>query len=157
MNAECTLVYDLPKGHSYVRFSALCGYDSSCERDNPSTSGTTMEFMLSLVQSTTTVIDFDLTQLGYGVDEDVPLYDIWAKKHVGTARGTLSTEVPKHGVRLFRLGNKVADGIEHMKNDLTGDAASGAITTLQGMRLNVSAASLPEGLYIIGGRKVLVP
>lgn len=157
MNAECTLVYDLPKGHSYVRFSALCGYDSSCERDNPSSSGTTMEFMLSLVQSTTTVIDFDLTQLGYGVDEDVPLYDIWAKKHVGTARGTLSTEVPKHGVRLFRLGNKVADGIEHMKNDLTGDAASGAITTLQGMRLNVSAASLPEGLYIIGGRKVLVP
>lgn len=76
MNAECTLIYDLPKGHSYAKFKVLCGYDSSCERDNPNASGTTMEFLVSLSQPTSATISFDLTQLGYTADEEIPLYDI---------------------------------------------------------------------------------
>ena len=155
LNAECTLIYDLPKGHRYVRFSALCGYDSSCDRDNPSSSGTTMEFVLSLSQPTSSVIDFDLTTLGYDAREEVPLYDIWAKEGAGAVRGTLSVEVPKHGVKLYRLGN-------HLGNDIVPPAESGqhphtnTVTTLQGVRLHEPIETLPTGIYIVGDKKVRV-
>lgn len=157
LNAECTLIYDLPEGHDYVRFSALCGYDSSCDRDNPSVSGTTMEFFLSLTQSTSAVIGFDLTQLGYDAEEEVPLYDIWAKEHVGTARGSLNAVVPKHGVKLYRLGDNVDDAIGRVEVDSNACmAASGTICTMQGMKLDTPIECLTEGVYIIGGKKVVV-
>ena len=54
------------------------------------------------------------------------------------------------------MGDKVADGIGHMESAPTGGAASGPVTTLQGVRLNASVESLPEGIYIVEGRKVVV-
>ena len=62
---------------------------------------------------------FDLTQLGYAANEAVPVYDIWAKQNEGTATGTLSVKVPSHGVKLYRLGEKVAD--------LDGDGTVGSV------------------------------
>ena len=109
LNAQCTLVYDLPAGHTYKTFRALCGYDSSCDNDNPSTSGTTMEFFFYVTKDTP--FDFDLTQIGYSADEVVPVYDIWQHQDEGTAKGTLRASVPSHGVKLYRLGNKMTDGI----------------------------------------------
>lgn len=116
MNAQCTLVYDLPEGHRFTRFRALCGYDSSCDADNKSATGTTMEFLVytTVRQS----FDFDLTLLGYGADEAVPVFDIWARQPLGTATGTISAKVPSHGVKLLRLGDKqpTPDGIKEMKD-----------------------------------------
>jgi len=107
MNAQCTLIYDLPEGHNYKTFRALCGYDSSCDTDNTSSTGTTMEFLFYV--TTNDAYTFDLTQLGYGADEAVPVYDIWQKQSLGTATGTITTNVPSHGVKLFRLGDNKAD------------------------------------------------
>ena len=107
MNAQCTLIYDLPEGHNYKTFRALCGYDSSCDTDNTSSTGTTMEFLFYV--TTNDAYTFDLTQLGYGADEAVPVYDIWQKQSLGTATGTITTNVPSHGVKLFRMGDNKAD------------------------------------------------
>jgi hypothetical protein len=101
LNAECTLVYTLPEGHNYTAFRALCGYDSSCDTDNTSSSGTTMEFIIYTEKQSGYSID--LTQLGYKTNEEVSVYDIWAQQSVGTARNSLYSKVPTHGAKLFRL------------------------------------------------------
>ena len=152
LNAQCTLVYDLPKGHSYTTFRALCGYDSSCDTDNPSTSGTTMEFLFYVAKGQP--YTFDLTQLGYKADEQVPVYDIWAGQDLGTSAGVLTTDVPSHGVRLLRLGDNVATGITRPAAD--GVAPSGVtsqpVYDLQGRRV----VSPKHGLYVRQGQKVYV-
>lgn len=153
LNAECTLIYDLPKGHDYVKFSALCGYDSSCDRDNTSSSGTTMEFLISRSQRKAATISVDLTQFGYGADEEVPLHDIWANESAGTTSGTLSVEVPRHGVKLYRLGDKIPQGIDR---DNISYPSSPDIYTLQGMKLNNAAHELSRGIYIVEGKKMVV-
>ena len=155
LNAECTLIYDLPKGHHYVRFSALCGYDSSCDRDNTSSSGTTMEFFLSLSQPTTTTINLNLTTLGYGKEEELPIHDIWARKSVGTIRGVVSAEVPKHGVKLYRIGDNLGGGIENTAID-TGKTCPSPITTLQGTILYEPIENLSKGIYIVGHKKICI-
>ena len=153
LNAECTLIYDLPKGHDYVKFSALCGYDSSCDRDNTSSSGTTMEFLISRSQSKAATISVDLTQFGYGADEEVPLHDIWANESAGTTSGTLSVEVPRHGVKLYRLGDNIPQGIDR---ENISYLSSPDIYTLQGMKLNNAAHELSRGIYIVEGKKMVV-
>ena len=153
LNAECTLIYDLPKGHDYVKFSALCGYDSSCDRDNTSSSGTTMEFLISRSQSKAATISVDLTQFGYGADEEVPLHDIWANESAGTTSGTLSVEVPRHGVKLYRLGDNIPHGIDR---ENISYPSSPDIYTLQGMKLNNAAHELSRGIYIVEGKKMVV-
>ena len=105
LNAQCTLIYDLPEDHSFTTFRSLCGYDSSCDSDNPSSTGTTMEFFF-YVTTPDEDFTFDLTQLGYGEDEEVPVYDIWEKRDIGTFTGQLKADIPSHGVKLYRLGDK---------------------------------------------------
>lgn len=153
LNAECTLIYDLPKGHDYVKFSALCGYDSSCDRDNTSSSGTTMEFLISCSQPKAATISVDLTQFGYGADEEVPLHDIWANESAGTTSGTLSVEVPRHGVKLYRLGDNIPQGIDR---ENISYPSSPDIYTLQGVKLNNAAHELSRGIYIVEGKKMVV-
>lgn len=150
MNAQCTLVYDLPKDHSWKTFRTLCGYDSSCDRDNTSNTGTTMEFIVYVTQSQ--AYTFDLTQLGYGASEPVPLYDIWQKQSLGTATGSLSTTVPSHGVRLLRLGDNVS-GIE---GPATGQSQAEGRSA--GVSYNLSGQRVTDGyrgIVIRNGRKVL--
>lgn len=155
MNAECTLVYDLPEGHNYTKLTALCGYDSSCDTDNKSAEGTTMEFLFYAVKSDK--VSVDLTTLGYGADEDVPLYDIWAKQDAGTARGTLTVKVPSHGAKLFRLGNNVHDGINAPQTDETNSQAAfgrhdgDSTYSLSGQKVGRNA----KGIVIHKGKKIL--
>ncbi len=101
LNAECTLIYDLPAGHTYVTFQALCGYDSSCDTDNTSSDGTTMEFIIYVEQSTLTTVD--LTQFGYASDQSIAVYDCWAKEDLSPVQGSFSAEVPSHGALLLKL------------------------------------------------------
>ena len=168
MNARCTLVYDLPAGHSFKTFRALCGYDSSCDRDNTSASGTTMEFIISVVKEEPYV--FDLTTLGYAPDESVPVYDIWQKADLGTATGSITLSVPSHGVRLLRLGDGKADGIGAVS--LPDEGATSAslhagnstgVFDLTGRQVRRCTSSSPlasnpmhKGLYIVNGNKVVV-
>ena len=151
MNAQCTLVYDLPEGHSYTTFRALCGYDSSCDTDNTSTSGTTMEFIV--YAPTRPVFDFDLTQLGYAPDEAVPLHDIWANEDLGNVMGNISTTVTSHGVRLYRLGNNVYDGINGIEDVemVNGKWIDGKCYDLNGRMLNRPK----RGIYVQDGKKHL--
>ena len=144
MNAQCTLVYDLPRGHAWKTFRARCGYDSSCDTDNTSAAGTTMEFFFYV--TTPQPFTFDLTQLGYADDEAVPVYDVWALEDCEPATGTLTATVPSHGVRLFRLGDNTATAIR----DVTTGRATGEASEkpqrfdLQGRRIATPA----KGLYI---------
>lgn len=154
MNAQCTLIYDLPAGHSWKTFRALCGYDSSCDTDNSSASGTTMEFIFYVTKKET--YDFDLTQLGYGATESVPVYDIWAGEDLGTATGILSTTVPSHGVKLFRLGDKATTGIQDAKKgqatnrpSFGGVGGGPLIYNLQGQRVSADW----KGIQIQNGKK----
>ncbi|MBR0037745.1 MAG: NPCBM/NEW2 domain-containing protein [Bacteroidales bacterium] len=149
MNAQCTLIYDLPEGHNYRTFRALCGYDSSCDTDNTSSSGTTMEFLFYVTAKSG--YDFDLTQLGYAAGETVPVYDIWAKQSVGSAVGTLNVEVPSHGVKLYRLGDKEPVSLSVVSDLKSGNRSkTTAVYDLQG-RPSVSA----KGLQIRNGRVIM--
>ena len=163
LNAECTLIYDLPAGHNYKTFRALCGYDSSCDTDNTSSSGTTMEFLVYVAQNEGYSVD--LTQFGYGADEAVPVYDIWAKEHLGTATGSISAKVPSHGVKLFRLGDNVADGIKAPPTAPEGASVDETIVSPPGdergafYRLDGTALSYEptaKGLYIKQGKKLYI-
>ena len=149
LNAQCTLVYDLPKGHSYKTFRALCGYDSSCDTDNTSSTGTTMEFIFYVTKGEP--FTFDLTQLGYSPTEAVPVYDIWAKESLDAATGTVTASVPSHGVRLFRLGNNVPTAIGSLPADKSSVGTS-RMFDLQGRPVATPA----RGIYINNGRKIVV-
>jgi hypothetical protein len=153
----------LPADHNYKTFRALCGYDSSCDNDNKSTSGTTMEFLFYVIKNQ--AFEFDLTQLGYGATESVPVYDIWAKESLGTVTGTINTSVPSHGVRLLRLGQKATTGIEAVEKDELQTSKSKTHSTdiydLQGRHVSSrstlqAAGHLSSGVYIIDSKKVMV-
>ncbi|MBQ8938115.1 MAG: NPCBM/NEW2 domain-containing protein [Prevotella sp.] len=141
MNAQCTLVYDLPAGHQWKTFRALCGYDSSCDTDNPSSTGTTMEFIFYV--SKNEPFTFDLAQLGYQPTEAVPVHDVWSGQDLGTATGLLTTAVPSHGVKLFRLGQKA-------------DTEAAAIRTVEGSAAQHSPLDAPR-LFDLQGRPVATP
>ena len=152
MNAQCTLIYDLPAGHSWKTFRALCGYDSSCDSDNGATTGTTMEFVFYVTKNE--AFTFDLTQLGYAADaaQTIPVYDIWAKEDVGYAvNATLTTTVPSHGVKLFRLGEKATTGIQDVKKGQATNVspANGLIYNLQGQRVGANW----KGIQVQNGKK----
>ncbi len=150
LNAQCTLVYNLPEDHNYKTFRALCGYDSSCDTDNPNASGTTMEFFYYVTKAQT--FSFDLTRLGYGADEQVPLYDIWEKQTLTPATGTIKTTVPSHGVKLFRLGDNepVDDGVNHAPAAIR-PATDSRCYSLQG----VHTSEPSKGVYIVHGKKYI--
>ena len=148
MNAQCTLVYDLPEGHQWTTFRALCGYDSSCDTDNTSSTGTTMEFIFYVIGAST--YDFDLTQLGYAESEAVPVYDIWAKESLDTATGAIRTKVPTHGVRLFRLGDNVVSAVEPVSGQ--HHTTTGTYYNLQGQVVDKPS----KGLYIQNGKKIVL-
>ena len=162
MNAQCTLIYDLPADHTFKTFRALCGYDSSCDTDNHSTSGTTMEFIFYVTQSNPFV--FDLTSLGYAADEAVPVHDIWEQTDLQPATGVITTAVPSHGVKLFRLGNNQPDGISvlpatplqpatpQVSASSSETSSSPAAYTLQGLPASPSA----HGVVIQQGRKFVM-
>ena len=140
MNAQCTLLYNLPVGHKYKTFRALCGYDSSCDTDNPNTTGTTMVFYVYAKKSES--YSFDLTDLGYGSSESVPVYDIWGKESLGNATGEIVASIPEHGVKLYRLGDGVAEGISPVRSDPRVSAGTSS------HKLNDSKA-----IYDLSGRK----
>jgi len=152
LNAECTLIYDLPEGHNYTTFRALCGYDSSCDTDNPNSTGTTMEFLFYVSYDEQNTVD--LTQLGYTEEEEVQVYDCWAKEQLEPVKGTLSARVPSHGARLFRLSAPSNyDGIAPITvNESQQESAtqrSTACYDLQGR----PADSHQQGILIQNGRK----
>ena len=153
LNAQCTLLYDLPEGHSWTTFRALCGYDSSCDTDNTSSSGTTMEFLIYDIGQGN-AFELDLTQFGYAADEAVPVHDIWGLKDLGTVTGTLQATVPIHGVKLFRLGEKASTnaigGIEANVPSAATPSANTQTYDLQGRAVREPL----HGLYVRSGRKV---
>lgn len=109
MNGGCTLTYRLPEGHKYVKFKALCGYDSSCDTDNPSaTSGTTMTFAFEAVKKNGYHVD--LTGLGYAANQKVGVYDCWGKTHLDSVAGRLWVSIPSHGAKLYRLSPEREEG-----------------------------------------------
>lgn len=150
LNAQCTLVYDLPEGHHYTTFRALCGYDSSCDTDNKTSSGTTMEFLIYANKEE--AFTFDLSLLGYGTDEDVPVHDVWNNADLGSAKATVSMKVPSHGVSLLRLGNNQPDKIEGTSTVSAEKNASGhkGVYDLQGRRV----AHPKHGVFIKNRKKV---
>ena len=155
MNAECTLIYDLPEGHNFKTFRGLCGYDTSCDTDNTSSSGTTMEFFIYAVgQNQEHVVD--LTQFGYAADQKIPLYDVWERKSVGDVSGQLKVSVPSHGAKLYRLGDNVPTGIKGVE-EFKGSRVQGA----QGAQdseyydlLGRRVQNPSHGLYIKEGKKI---
>lgn len=157
MNAQCTITYDLPEGHKYKTFRALCGYDGSCDKDNTSASGTTMDFQFYVTRNTDYV--FDLTKLGFSANEEVPVYDIWAKKDAGTASGIIKAKVPSHGVKLYRLGNKKATSIIDIKNDAKPGADTASATregeAYHNLKGQIVTPTAP-GVYIHNQKKVVI-
>lgn len=151
MNAQCTLIYDLPTGHNYKTLRALCGYDSSCDTDNTSSTGTTMEFIFVSKKAPYVV---DLTQLGYGAGEAVSVHDVWTGEDLGTATGSISTSVPTHGVKLLRLGNKSETDID----DAPQNSANSHFTkTNTAYTLTGQPVVTPsKGIYIINNKKMVV-
>jgi len=156
LNAQCTLIYDLPAGHTWKTFRALCGYDSSCDKDNTSTSGTTMEFIFYVTKNES--YTFDLTQLGYAADEAVPVHDIWSGEDLGTSTGHLHIAVPSHGARLLRLGDKANTTDINSPATHTDSSSKFQVSTatydLAGRR--IADGQMPRGIYIRNNQKIMV-
>ncbi len=150
LNAECKLIYDLPKDHHFKTFRALCGYDSSCDTDNKSDTGTTMEFFVYITRSNS--FSFDLTKLGFDAEEEVPVHDIWAQEDLSNATGSVTAEIPTHGVKLYRLGDKEPVGINQVRTTpasqvITPKSKDKNIYDLQGRRIKKPG----KGFFIQGG------
>ena len=115
-----------------------------------------MEFFLYVESNE--AISVDLTQFGYGSDEAVPVYDIWEKKDVGSAMGSISSKVPHHGVKLFRLGDNKANAIDEQgffvpsSSQMQGSGTSHAQGIYDFQGRNVS--SLSQGFYLYQGKKI---
>ena len=157
MNAQCTLIYNLPAGHNYTTFRALCGYDSSCDTDNTSSTGTTMEIFFYVTAPN--IFDVDLTALGYSADEDVLLYDIWEKTTLQPVKGHLKATVPSHGAKLYRLGDNIADGITapQAQSSTSGSGDVQHPASNKYYDLNGRATSAPaKGIYVHDGKKIYV-
>ena len=100
------------------------------------------------------------------------MYDIWEHSDLGTATGVISTNVPSHGVRLLRLGNKKADPADGIGTIQAPDEKHAAANTGQGQpgiydlsgrqvsndsaNTQASLGKLPKGLYVVKGKSVLV-
>ena len=152
MNAECTLVYDLPEGHKFKTFRGLCGYDTSCDNDNTSTSGTTMEFFIYAVgQNLEHVVD--LTQFGYAADQKIPLYDVWARESLGEVSGQLKASVPSHGAKLYRLGDNVPTGVKGVE-EFKGSKVQGNKESVYYDFLGRRVQHPSQGFYIKEGKKI---
>ena len=95
---------------------------------------------------------FDLTELGYSASESVPVYDIWAKEKLDDAIGTITTSVPSHGVRLFRLGDNVPTAIGAVPAGKSRVDGSTRLFDLQGRPVATPA----RGIYINNGKKIVV-
>jgi hypothetical protein len=108
-----------------------------------------MEFIFYVTKNKT--YNFDLTQLGYSASESVPVYDIWTGEGLGSVTGILSTTVPSHGVKLFRLGEKATTGIQDAKKGqaTNGSPANALIYNLQGQRVSTDW----KGVQIQNGKK----
>ena len=109
-----------------------------------------MEFFVYVTRSNS--YSFDLTKLGYDAEEEVPVYDIWAKENQGEAKGSLSAEIPNHGVKLYRLGDKEPVGINQVRTTpatqtVTPKSKDKNIYDLQGRRIKKPG----KGFFIQGG------
>ena len=97
---------------------------------------------------------FDLTQLGYSIEESVPVHDIWEGRDLGTVKGTLQTKVASHGVKLFRLGNNKSheDAVTAPKGDANDKDNFGSerIYNLKGQEIVTPSNN---EVYIRNGRK----
>jgi hypothetical protein len=114
-----------------------------------------MEFIFYVTKND--AYDFDLTQLGYSASEAVPVHDIWTGEDLGTATGTISTSVPSHGVKLFRLGDKATTNINSLNSKKGQDAMiyeKSSVYDLSGRRFS-NTSHLPSGIYINNGKKVV--
>ena len=157
MNAACTLVYNLPAGHKYVRLKGLVGYDSSCDTDAPSGGNNcTMKFLI-YATSSKTYVSADLTALGYTADEEVSVKDCWSGETLESVKGTLSAEVGNHGARLLKIsapksytGIHAVDAVTTDAIDATGAASGQGLYDMMGRKLGQEPK---HGLYIKNGQK----
>jgi len=59
-----------------------------------------------VVTSTDIVLDF--TEVGFSSDDEVSVYDIWLRKHVGAFKGRYTAKnVALHGTAFLRLSKQV--------------------------------------------------
>ena len=97
----------------------------------------------------------DLSELGFSASESVPVYDIWGKESLGTVKGSLSTKVPSHGARLFRLGDAIANGIDRTQayGETTGNRQyKDASFDLSG---RMAPSSHQKHIVVKNGKKVI--
>ena len=156
MDANAAVFFQIPDDMDVMRFKAKAAADDSGINQTGAT--TSIRFMvfdqnpLTSEQETAEEIGdytFDLTQLGYAADEAVPVYDIWEKQCLGTVVGSITASVPSHCVKLFRLGDKVADGIPLPFGAQTG--ADGKCYDLQGRLVDAPR----NGIYIKDRKKTV--
>ena len=84
VNSNSVIIYDLPKDHKFVKFEALCGYDSDM---NSAPNGVTMEFMVFTqdpAPNKSEVMSLDLRSLGFAEGEMCKITDMWSGKEIGT-------------------------------------------------------------------------
>ncbi len=155
MNARCKLIYDLPADHHFTTFKALCGYDSSCDSDNRTQDGTTMEFIF--YTQSQSMFTFDLTKIGYEPDETLNVYNIWEHRDEQPISGTISAKVPSHGARLYRLSKTTTDAVVDLESDRRQPSTVSQAHTTYDLSGRPLGKTPPKGSIIIrNGRKTVV-
>ncbi len=104
VNAPSMLTFTLPENHEYVAFKSTVGYDDDVKN---ASSGVTMEFRLFTqdpTPSNTAVVPLDLTQLGFGAEQECRITEMWKGTDMGVYKGSEFAPVLRsHESCLYRV------------------------------------------------------
>lgn len=81
--------------------------------------------------------------------------DLFLGFQANLSRGSTKQEFLVSSVCLYKL-NDAPDAIEEIKPDPFNTNTTNAIYDIQGRRIDLPASSLPKGIYIVNGKKMLI-
>ena len=105
-NAPSMLTFTLPKGHKYVAFKSVVGYDDEV-KNAPSGSNVTMEFRVFTEDPAPdgfSVMPLDLAELGFAEGQSCIITEMWSNTLLGTFRDSeFADTLNAHASGLYRV------------------------------------------------------
>ena len=104
VNAPSMLTFTLPEEHEYVAFKSTVGYDDDVKN---ASSGVTMEFRIFTQNpepDNTAVVSLDLTQLGFGSEQECRITEMWKGTDMGLYKASeFAPMLRSHQSGLYRV------------------------------------------------------
>ncbi len=153
VNSNSIIEFDLPEGHDYVTFEALCGYDSNMDS---APNGVTMEFMVFTqdpAPQKSEVMSIDLRDIGFENKQTCRITDMWSGEELGIFKNDeFSPLINMHGAGLYKITPALSDPNSIKKNNSKDDTFS-VISTPEGVKLKCNKKEMVK-IYSLTGNLV---